>query len=160
LTTTVPTVTGTANDYGKALKAVSQYLKDNPTQTLATITNATFTSNLATFGTAYNAAFSNINGTAVSLSFEGGTFTVAGTGAGGGSGSCGVTLTGSITAQGIAVPLNLSYCVRGLQGSCDSGNSALSQAVSGQGGAVGAVDLQYSYSATCPSDAITFNIAS
>jgi hypothetical protein len=160
LATTVPTVTGTANDYGKALKAVSQYLKDNPTQTLATITNATFTSNLATFGTAYNAAFSNINGTAVSLSFDGGTFTVAGTGAGGGSGSCGVTLTGSITAQGIAVPLNLSYCVRGLQGSCDSGNSALSQAVSGQGGAVGAVDLQYSYSATCPSDAITFNIAS
>jgi hypothetical protein len=160
LATTEPAVTGTTNDYGKALKAVSQYLKDNPTQTLATVTNATFTSNLTAFGTAYSAAFSSINGTTVTMAFDGTAFNIGGTGAGGGSGTCGVTMTGTVTAQGYTVPLNLSYCVTGLQGSCDSGNSSLSQAVAGQGGAAGAANLQYSYSATCPAGAITFNIAS
>lgn len=160
LATTEPTVTGTTNDYGKALKAVSQYLKDNPTQTLATITNATFTNDLTAFGTAYNAAFKNINGTTVTMNFDGTAFNIGGTGAGGGSGTCGVTMTGTVTAQGYTAPLNVSYCVKGLQGACDSGNSSLRQAVAGQNGATGAANLQYSYSATCPAGAITFNIAS
>lgn len=160
LATTEPNVTGTANEYGKALKAVSQYLKDNPTQTLATITNADFKNSLTTFGTAYSAAFKSINGTTVTMSFDGSVFNVGGTGAGGGSGTCGVTVTGTVSAQGFTVPLNLSYCVKGLQGTCDSGNSALSQSVTGQGGVTGAANLQYSYSATCPAGAITINIAS
>lgn len=160
LATTEPTVTGTANDYGKALKAVSQYLKDNPTQTLATITNADFKNSLSAFGTAYSAAFKSINGTTVTMNFDGSVFTIGGTGSGGGSGTCGVTVTGTVTAQGFTVPLNLSYCVKGLQGTCDSGNSALSQSVTGQGGVTGAANLQYSYSATCPAGAVTINIAS
>lgn len=160
LATTAPAVTGTANEYGKALKAISQYLKDNPTQTLATVTNATFRDSLQSFGTAYNAAFNSINGTTVSLNFDGSAFNISGTGAGGGSGSCGVTVSGTVSTAGFSVPINMSYCMQGLQGSCDAGNTSLSQAVAGQGGLAGAVNLQYTYSSTCPAGAITFNITS
>lgn len=161
LATTVPVVSGTANAYGQSLQAVSRYLKDNPTKTLATITNAAFTNagDLTLFNTAYNKALADV-GSPMRVNFDGTAFNISGTGAGGGSGTCGVTVTGTVSAQGFTVPLNLSYCVKGLQGSCDSGNSSLSQAVAGQGGMVGAANLQYSYLATCPAGAFTFNIAS
>lgn len=160
LSTTTPAVTGSVNDYGKALKAVSQYLKDNPADTLATITNADFKNSLTAFGTAYSAAFNTINGTTVTMNFDGSAFNVGGTGAGGGSGTCGVTVTGSVSVAGITAPVNMSFCYKGLQGTCDSGNSALSQAVAGQGGLAGAVNMKYSYSATCPAGAIVYNITS
>lgn len=161
LATTVPAVTGTTNAYGQSLQAVSRYLKDNPTKTLATITNAVFTNagDLTLFNTAYNKALADV-GSPMRVNFDGTAFNISGTGAGGGSGTCGVTVTGTVSAQGFTVPLNLSYCVRGLQGTCDAGNSSLSQAVAGQGGMVGAANLKYNYSATCPAGALTFNIAS
>jgi hypothetical protein len=159
LATTLPVVSGTTDDYGKALRAISQYLQDN-TLTLETITNATFNSDLSAFATAYNAAFSTINGSTVSLSFDDGVFTVGGTGAGGGSGSCGVAVSGTVSTGGFTVPLNLNYCITGLQGSCDSGNTSLSQSLSGQQGLAGGVNLNYTYSSTCASGALTINIAS
>ena len=163
LATTIPTVTGSVNDYGKALKAVSQYLKDTPTATLATITNASFTNNLAGFGTAYSIAYKTANGTTQTFSFDGSAFSLTGTGVGGGSGTCGVTMSGTMTVGNITQPMNLSYCVSGLPGSCDSGNSTLSQAMSTAGQSLPAgvsANISYSYSASCSAGAIPIKIAS
>ena len=75
---------------------------------------------------------------------------MTGTGVGGGTGSCGVHVQGTITAAGVSVPLNLDYCITGIAaGSCGSGNASLSQALSGQSGMAGAANLSYSYSSTC-----------
>ena len=56
LATTVPVVSGTPDAYGNALRAVSQYLRNTPQTTLATVTNATFTTQaeFTAFSTAYN----------------------------------------------------------------------------------------------------------
>ena len=58
LSTSLPSVTGVANAYGNALKHISQYLKDNPAQTLAAVTTASLKSSadFTNFGTLYSAA--------------------------------------------------------------------------------------------------------
>ncbi len=151
LATTLPAVTGATNDYGKTLAAVSKYLQLNSVNLSALLstafTNAQWTTFSGTFATAYNAANP---GSAISYSFDGSTLTVAGTGAGGGSGTCGVT------ASGIAVgmPINFSYCVTGIAGgSCTAGNTSLSSALSGV--ATPGVSLTYTYSAVCAAGATT-----
>ena len=160
LATTVPVVTGTLDPYGNALRALSQYLRNTPQTTLATVTNATFTTQaeFTAFSTAYNRAFRTINGTTASVSFDGTAFNFTGTGVGGGSGTCGVKITGTITTQGFTVPLNLDYCYTGLPGACDAGNSSLNQSVAGQGGLGGAANLAYTYSASCAPGALTVNL--
>ena len=161
LATTVPVVTGTTNAYGNALKGISQYLRDNTTKTLATVTTSSFTSSadFAAFGTAYSAAFNKINGTSVTYSFDGTAFNVSGTGAGGGTGTCGVNLKGSVTTAGFTVPLNIDYCLAGIQaGSCTSGNASLNQTLAGQGGITGATNLVYTYSAACAAGALTITL--
>ena len=161
LSTTVPVVVGTSNAYGNAIKGISQYLRDNTTRTLATITTASFTSaaDFATFGTAFSAAFNKINGTNVTLAFDGAAFNVSGTGAGGGTGSCGINLKGSVTSAGFTVPLNIDYCVAGIQaGSCTAGNASLNQSIAGQGGIGAATNLVYTYSATCAAGAFTVTL--
>lgn len=159
LATTTPTVSGASMDsYGKVLAGVSQYLKDNPSVTLPTLTNSIFTATeWTTFSGAFTTAYSTANpGSSVTYSFDGSVLTIAGTGAGGGTGSCGVNVQGIVTVAGITVPLNLNYCYTGIAaGSCESGNSSLSQSVAGQGGLAGAANLQYSYSATCAAGALT-----
>jgi hypothetical protein len=160
LATTLPSVSGTVNSYGQALRGLSKYLQTQ-NATLQTVTNTTFTSTqLAAFATAYTSAYNAINpGSSVTFSFDGTAFNVSGTGAGGGTGTCGVNVTGSVSAQGITVPLNLNYCITGIAaGSCGSGNPTLSQAVSGQGGVAGAVNLTYTYAPTCAAGAITINL--
>lgn len=160
LATTVPVVSGTPDAYGNALRAVSQYLRNNPQTTLATVTNASFTTqaDFTAFSTAYNTAFRTINGTTASVSFDGTAFNFTGTGVGGGSATCGVNLKGTVTTQGFSVPLNLDYCYTGLPGACDSGNSSLNQSVAGQGGLAGVANLAYTYSATCAPGALTVNL--
>ncbi len=160
LATAVPVVTGTPDAYGNALRAVSQYLRNTPQTTLATVTNASFTTqaDFTAFSTAYNTAFRTINGTTANVSFDGSAFNFTGTGVGGGSGTCGVKITGTITTQGFTVPLNLDYCYTGLPGACDAGNSSLNQSVAGQGGLGGAANLSYTYSATCAPGALTVNL--
>lgn len=151
LVTTLPTVTGTSNAYGKVLAALSKYMQLNNV-TLPAIVNSSFTTGQWTafsgaFTTAYNAANPGSN---VTYNFNGNLLTIAGTGAGGGTGSCGVNVLGNITANNFTVPLNLDYCITGIAaGSCTSGNASLSQALSGQQGLAGAANLTYTYSAVC-----------
>ena len=158
LATTLPVVSGTTNAYGNALKGISQYIRDNGTKTLATVTTSSFitSADFAAFGTAYSTAFNKINGTNVTYSFDGAAFNVSGTGAGGGTGTCGVNLKGSVTTAGFTVPLNLDYCLAGIQaGSCTAGNASLNQSLAGQGGIAGATNLVYTYSAACAAGALS-----
>ena len=158
LSTTLPVVSGTTNAYGNALKGISQYLKDNPAQTLAAVTTATLKSSadFTTFGTLYSAAYNKANGTNVILNFDGSAFNFTGTGAGGGTGTCGISQKGTITTAGFTVPISFDYCVSGIAGSsCDAGNSALNQSLSAQGGVLGAANIVTSYAATCIAGAIS-----
>lgn len=159
LTSTMPTVSGAnVNDYGRALAGLSKYLQANGA-TLASVTAAAFNSDQwAKFVTAYNSAyvamFPNIT-----FSLDGSAFNIAGTGVGGGSGTCGVAVQGSVTANGLTVPVNFNYCINGIAaGSCASGNTSISQALAGQSGLAGGVNLTYQYSATCAPGAITINL--
>ena len=159
LATTLPQVTGTTNAYGDSLRALSRYMADN-NRTLATITNAVFANagDLTAFNTLYNNALIAV-GSPVRVNFTATGFNLAGTGAGGGSGTCGVNVQGTVTANGFTVPLNVNYCVTGIAaGSCTSGNSSLSQALGGQQGIVGAANLQYAFSASCAAGAFTINL--
>jgi len=161
LATTLPSVTGSVNSYGEVLKGLSQYLKDNAGQTLATITNADFaksTADFSQFNTLINQALKN-SGSNMTLAYSTTGIVVGNSGAGGGSGTCGVTVTGSVTAQGFTVPLNLSYCVEGIAGgSCEAGNTSLSQVLAGQSGVAGAANLKYTYSATCAAGAFKISL--
>lgn len=160
LATTVPVVTGTLNDYGKILAAISQYLRSNSV-TLGTLTTTALNSTQWTdfsvaFTNAYHAAIPNSN---ITFNFTGNGLTVGGTGAGGGSGSCGVNVRGTVSANGFNVPLDLNYCIVGIAaGSCNSGNASLSQGLSGQSGLVGAANLVYTYSTTCAAGAFEIRL--
>lgn len=159
LATTLPQVTGATNAYGDSLRALSRYMADN-NRSLATITNAVFANagDLTAFNTLYNNALIAV-GSPVRVNFTANGFNISGTGAGGGSGTCGVNVQGTVTANGFTVPLNLNYCVTGIAaGSCTSGNSSLSQALGGQQGIVGAANLQYAFSAACAAGALTINL--
>lgn len=158
LGTTLPVVTGTSNAYGNALKGISQYLKDNPAQTLAAVTTATLKSSpdFVNFGNFYSAAYNKINGTSVTLTFDGSAFNFAGTGAGGGSGTCGISQKGTLTTAGTTVPISFDYCVSGIAGaSCDAGNQALGQSLSSQSGVLGGANIVTTYGPTCAPGAVT-----
>ena len=157
LATNVPVVSGTTNAYGNALKGISQYLKDNPAQTLAAVTTASLKSSadFTNFGTLYSAAYNKANGTNITLNFDGAAFNFTGTGAGGGSGTCGISQKGTVTAANITVPISFDYCVSGIAGSsCDAGNSALNQSLSAQSGVISGANIVTTYSATCVPGAI------
>ena len=159
LATTLPQVTGTTNAYGESLRALSRYMADNG-RTLATVTNSVFANvgDMTAFNTLYNEALAK-NGSSMRVSFTATGFNISGTGVGGGSGSCGVNVSGTVTANGFTVPLNINYCVTGIEaGSCASGNSTLSQALSGQQGMVGAANLAYSFAASCAAGAFAINL--
>lgn len=160
LLTTMPVVSGTPNDYGRALAGLSKYLQMNNV-TLPTVTDAAFTSAQWTqFVTAYNGAYAAVYPN-LGFSLDGSAFnvTLTGTGVGGGSGSCGIGVSGSLTSQGVTVPLSLNYCITGIAtGSCTSGNATLAQTLSGQSGLIGAANLAYTYSATCAPGAFTIKL--
>ena len=159
LATTLPQVTGTTNAYGDSLRALSRYMADNG-KTLATVTNAVFANagDLSTFNTLYNDALAK-SGSSMRVTFTANGFNISGSGAGGGTGTCGVNVQGTITAGGYTVPLDLNYCVTGIAaGSCTSGNASLSQALNSQQGVVGAANLAYTYAAACAAGAFTITL--
>jgi hypothetical protein len=168
LLTTLPNVsTGTTQAYGQVLRAMSQYVatqvRTTPTFNLERLINlmGTASSFNAAFQTAFSTAFTTVNpaGQTLTFAFNGAGITIGGTGAGGGSGTCGVGVTGNVSTQGFTVPVNFNYCISGIAaGSCAAGNSSLNQAVSGQQGLVGGVNLQYSYSASCAAGAINITL--
>lgn len=159
LATTLPQVTGTTNAYGDSLRALSRYMADNG-RTLATVTNAVFANagDLSTFNTLYNDALAR-TGSSMRVTFTANGFNISGSGAGGGTGTCGVNVQGTITANGFTVPLDLNYCIAGIAaGSCTSGNASLSQALNSQQGVVGAANLAYTYAAACAAGAFTITL--
>jgi hypothetical protein len=103
LATTLPAVTGSPNDYGKVLAAVSQYLKDN-SKSLgslvgAALSDADWTAFSGSFTTAYKAA----NGGTVTFAFDGSAFKVdLGTTAGAAGGGTSATI--NVTAGGVSLP--------------------------------------------------------
>ena len=156
LGTDLPVVTGVSNAYGKALIAVSQYLKDNPSRTLEAVTTASFKTALqaSDFGASYTAAFNKANGSNVTFTFDGTAFNIAGTGGGGGSATCGISQKGSFSLAGLIVPISFDYCVSGLQGACDAGNQSLNQSLSAQNTSVGA-NITTTYQPACAAGAIS-----
>lgn len=155
-----PVLGANADAYGRVLTGISRYLQQNNAtlQSLVTQTlgSAEWSQVMLKFNTAYHSVYPN---SPITFSANGSTINVGGTGAGGGSGTCGVNVQGTIGVNGIILPLNLNYCVTGIAaGSCTSGNSALSQALATQQGVVGAANLNYSYSAACAGGAITINL--
>ncbi len=147
LITTLPAVTGTTNDYGRVLRAMSQHVKNLGAgltfeQYMAQmLTAATFTGMQANFAAAFNAI--NGTGSPLTFAFNGAGLTISGTGAGGGSGTCGVSAVGNV--QGI--PINFNYCVTGLAGQCVGNNLSLNTALAGA--AAAGVNLTYTYSNSC-----------
>jgi hypothetical protein len=158
LATDAPAVTGTTNAYGQALRAPSRYMQTTGT-TQAALMGAPWTSAQWTaFSTPYTAAYNAANGTNITHSFNGSTLTIGGTGAGGGTGICGVAVGGIISAGGFNVPINMNYCYTGLaNGACGAGNNTLNQSLASQSDLDGAANLTYTYSSTCAAGAI--NIA-
>lgn len=147
LLTTLPAVTGTVNDYGRVLRAMSKHVQNLGAGTTfeqymgQMLTASTFTGMQANF----SAAFTAINGAGspLTFAFNGTGITISGTGAGGGSATCGISAVG--TVQGI--PINYSYCVTGLVGQCVGNNLSLNTALAGA--AAAGVNLTYTYSNSC-----------
>ena len=160
LGTTLPVVTNAADAYGNALKGISQYLKDNPTQTLAAVTTATLKSSpdFVNFGNFYSAAYNKINNTNIKLTFDGSAFTFTGSGNTGGSATCGINQSGTFTGAGYVTPINFDYCVSNLPGSCDAGNQALNTSLSGQNSALAGINIVTTYGPTCKAGAISIVI--
>ncbi len=152
LLTTLPAVTGTMNDYGRVLSAMSKYVQ---LQGLANfeayigqaLNPTTFTAMQANF----LAAFTAINGSSspLTFTFNGTGINISGTGAGGGTGTCGVAVSGTISG----FPINQNYCISGIAANaCNSGlNASLNSALQG-------VSLNYAYSSSCASGAFAINL--
>ncbi|RYY83007.1 MAG: hypothetical protein EOO24_39545 [Comamonadaceae bacterium] len=143
LATTAPVVTGTANAYGRILRAVSQFNANGGSL-------ATFQAyaNPTSFQVAFSSAYAAINGT--SITFTLGTPTTPTNP--GGTQSCGITVSGSgtVTASGTQVPFTLpptKICVTGLPAnSCSAGNSQLQQIAAGGATPSGNYTINYNYS--------------
>jgi hypothetical protein len=154
LATSVPTVSGSLDAYGKVLAGISRYLKDNSVAlsslTAAALSNAQWTTFSGTFASAYNAANP---GMPITYSFDGSKMVIGGTGAGGGSGTCGIRISGVISS----FPTNLDVCVSGIAaGSCTSSNTSLTGSLPG---IPGATSLTYTYSPTCAPGATVITLA-
>lgn len=155
LATTVPSVTGTTNTYGQALRAVSQYVANGGSLPAFLSWNSP-----AALNGPFAAAWQTINGGTVTFSFNNDAVTIGGTGAGGGSGTCGVGVQGTVTSGAVTVPVNMNFCISGIAaGSCTSGNASISSGLSGNPALSGAANLAYTYSASCAPGAtpITLN---
>ena len=154
LATSVPTVSGSLDAYGKVLAGVSRYLKDNGVAlgslTTAALSNTQWAAFSGTFASAYNAANP---GTPITYSFDGSKMVIGGTGSGGGSGTCGVTVSGIISS----IPISQNICVNGIAaGSCTSANTSLAGSLPN---IPGATSLTYTYSPTCAAGATVITLA-
>ena len=109
LATTVPVVSGSLNDYGKVLAALSKYMQLNSVNLQSLVSTAYTTAQWTQFSGAFTSAYSNaISGSNITFSFDGTKFVIdgAGTGTGGGTGGTGGTgnLTVSVKVAGAASP--------------------------------------------------------
>lgn len=151
LATTVPEVSGAGNSYGRVLAGLSKYLQLNGVTLQALVTTAPTTAQWTQFSAAFTTAYNTVYpDRAIAFNFNGNVLNVSGTGAGGGTGTCGVNIQGTVASSGFNVPVNLDYCITGIAASsCNSGNATLSQALSGQQGLAGAANLTYTFAPSC-----------
>ena len=160
LATTAPVVTtGSANSYGLALRGISKYMQTTGTSQANLFNSAMSSAQWQSFSGTFTTAYNSINNTTVTYSFNGSTLTIGGTGIGGGSGTCGIRISGSISVpnQG-TIPVDYNLCYTGLPAdSCSSANSTLTQAAAMAGGYPGA-NLSYNFSTTCSPGAINVNL--
>lgn len=128
--TSLPTVSGTVNDYGRSLRALSQYLQNNPAVSLGSlISTAMATNTFASFSASYGTAYNTINGRPITVSFTGGnTVTIAGAGTGtAGTARCGLAM--SISGVNVA---NICYVGLLSAAECSASNSELAAAAAEQ----------------------------
>lgn len=129
--TTLPDVTTTTpNDYGRALRALSQYLANNPTVKLSDLVNTAMASSTFTaFSVSYSSAYNTINGRPITVSFNGGNvITVSGTGTGTtGTARCGLAI--GLSGANVA---NICYVGAFTAAECSSSNAELAAAVAEQ----------------------------
>ena len=153
LVTNLPLVVGTLNDHGKVLAGLSKYLQLNNVSLQTLVNSSLSTAQWGAFSTSFTAAYKNaISGSNVTYLIDGNALSVGGTGAGGGTGTCGVNLVGSVSVAGTTVPLNLNYCYTGIaSGSCNTGNGSLAESLNAQKVSLpaGFANLAYTYSSAC-----------
>lgn len=164
ITSTLPSVTGTSlNDYGRALRALSQYMQTNSQSWSSFATGFTATTAyFSTLQTGYRSAYSTANpGKTVTVSLDASGFTVSGTGLGGQGGQCAVTMNGtvSLTSPPTTVPVNTKICMTGLgTAACDSGNprvASLANSVASPVSGTGVTyNLTYTYGTDCSGSTI------
>ncbi len=153
LVSNLPLVVGTLNDHGKVLSGLSKYLQLNNVSLQTLVNSSLSTAQWVAFSTSFTAAYKNaISGSNVTYLIDGNALSVGGTGAGGGTGTCGVNLVGSVSVAGTTVPLNLNYCYTGIaSGSCNTGNGSLAESLNAQKVSLpaGFANLAYTYSSAC-----------
>lgn len=162
LATTAPVVSGTTrNAYGDALRGISQYMQNTGTSQATLFNTQMNPTQWGSFSGTFTTAYNGINNTTVTYSFDGSTLTIGGTGVGGGTGTCGIRVSGSVTVPNYGtIPINYNFCYTGLPAnSCSSANSSLTQAAASAAGYAGA-NLNYDISTTCTAGAINVNFTS
>lgn len=154
-----PVVTETGNNaYGQVLRAFSKALEGKTSEFALDELIGSMSDKTTFAGTAaaFSAAYKTINGIDITYSFDGKAWEIGGTGAGGGSGTCGVTVTGA--------PVPISVCYTGLVGSCENGNASITAALNDLPNqlssipGMGSMTLSYAFSAACPANPL-LNIA-
>lgn len=143
LATTLPSVGSGANDYGRVLAAVSEYLRASGVTLQSLVGSVMAESQWASFSTAFSGAYEEINDRGFSFSFNGSNLTVnlggggtGGTGGtGGGTGSLSITVSISgvpsptaITVNGVPKPANQTEFCADLQ------NDSSFQSIGASGG--------------------------
>lgn len=160
LVTSQPIVSGLVNDYGRVLAALSNYLHLNDIA-LQDLMDTSFTTTqwgtfLDSFTTIYASVYPNhpVKFTVVENALN-----MSGTGAGGGTGVCGVHAKGFITANGVDSDVDIDYCVTGIaKGSCVASDASMTKVLGGQNGVTGAANLVYTFSPTCAVGAFTIKL--
>ncbi len=126
LVTTVPSVTGTTNAYGQILRAVSQYVASGGTlNTFLTWTSPT------SFSGSFSTAYGLINGVSYTFNFNANGVTTGNVNVGGGAGTCGVNVKGTVSTGGFSAPVDTTICLTGIpEGSCTDTSQNVTQSIS------------------------------
>jgi hypothetical protein len=141
----------TTDAYGRALRSVSQYVKNGGT--LKTFMAFADPTGLAT---AYSGAYKTATGQTLTFSFNGADkIVVSGTGLGGGSGTCGVNVKGSDSGE----KFDFDFCLQGVPaGSCGASLASIETAVKASIPTGGGLTYSYTYSSTCAPGATTISL--
>ncbi len=146
LLTTAPKFGTSANAYGKMLQGFSGYLNSSGALNMGELfANSLTQAEINAFNTLYASAYKTATGQNITVTLNPNGFTIGGTGIGGGSGSCRVTVSGVV--QGF--PFNTSVCSTGLPASCESLSPAQVEEIGAAYAQAGITGVKYSTSSKC-----------